>query len=171
MTATMTATRTLQLLLGAALAMAPGAAHAVERCEPFTVFHDHATHKRSFVDHGDQGPSVGDRQISSAPLRNAAGDVVGHLDVESTLVHGDDAGNGRLIADLVAQFPTGMIILKIPPSPYRHDFDDASKFPAPSADIARVIVGGSGAFLGASGTVEVDHRDDSTEMKFNLSCR
>jgi hypothetical protein len=166
---------TSTLLFSLVLAMPTAGAHAdaqpFQSCEPFTVFSDHDAHKITFIDLGEKGPSVGDRRIFHAPLHNEAGDVVGRLDGESTVIDTDDEGHTRTFANIVYQFPTGVIIYMITPAGYARDFGDASAPLLPSTEADRIIIGGSGVFAGAWGSVDVIRGDKSTETKVNVSCR
>jgi len=161
---------TTAFLSGLALTMATAGAHAFERCEPFTVFADHASHEITYVDLGDEGPSVGDRRIFHGELHDDAGKVVGRVDGESSVIYSDDEGNTRTIANVVYQFPTGVIVYMITPAGFARDFGDASAPLLPSAEAARIIVGGSGVFAGASGSVDVTRGDDKSETRVNVSC-
>jgi hypothetical protein len=149
--------------------MATSAAHAFERCEPFTVVVDRTEVKAEFVDHGDQGPSVGDRRIVYMPLHNEAGDVIGHLDGEFTAMHPDADGSIKIASVSLMQFPTGVLIFKLTPQRAVEDFSDAGAIPPPS-EAARIIVGGSGVFAGATGTIEVERRDDTIVHTIKVTC-
>jgi hypothetical protein len=160
---------TTALLSGLALTVATAGAHAFERCEPFSVYSDHAAQKHAFIDHGAEGPSVGDRRITYTPLRNAAGDIVGDLDSEVTAMHPDADGNLRTSRDVILQFPDGVILYKILPHRPLHAINDLSG-PIAQPDATRLITGGSGVFDGARGTVSLVRDDTSTEFIINVSC-
>jgi len=150
--------------------MASASAHAFERCEPFSVFSDHAVQKHAYIDHGDEGPSVGDRRISYSALRNEAGETVGHLDGETNAMHPDADGNPRTSGEVILQFPDGVIFYKVPPHRPLRDITDLSK-PIAQPDALRIIVGGSGVFAGATGTVSLVRDDTSTEFIIDVSCK
>ena len=97
--------------------------------------------------------------------------MVGRVDGESTVIHSDDQGNTRTIANVVYEFPTGVIVYMITPAGYVRDFGDSSAPLLPSSEAARIIVGGSGVFAGAWGSVDVIRGDKTTETKVNVSCR
>ncbi|MCP4385017.1 MAG: hypothetical protein GY798_27000 [Hyphomicrobiales bacterium] len=159
------------LLFGLFTAMTSAGAHAFERCEPFTVFADHDSHEITFIDVGEEGPSIGDRRVFHGVLQNEAGDPVGRVDGESSVIYSDDEGKRRTIANVVYQFPTGVIIYTITPALHTQDFGDASAPLLPSSEAARIIVGGSGVFAGAWGSVDVIRGDKTSETKVNISCR
>ncbi len=159
------------LLSALVLAMGTAGGHGFERCEPFTVFTEHGSHEITYIDLGEEGPSVGDRRIFHAPIHNEAGDVIGRIDGESSVIDRDDDGNARTIANIVYQFSTGVIVYMITPAGFTHDFGDTSAPLLPSTEAARFIIGGSGAFDGAWGSVNVVRGDKTTEVKLNVLCR
>ena len=159
---------TFTLVFGAAFVMAAGA-DAYERCEPFSTFTKRADHKHAYFDHGDDGPSVGDRRIAYSPLRDAAGEPIGHLDAEVTVVHPGPDGELRTAYDFILQFPTGVILYKIVPHSPRRAVDDVSGTTT-QLDATRIIVGGSGVFAGASGSVEIIRDDVDSEIILSVSC-
>lgn len=161
---------TTSLLSGLVFAMATAGAQAFERCETFSVFSDHAAQKHAYVDHAEEGMSVGDRRITYTPLRNAAGDIVGDLDSEVTAVHPDADGNLRTSRDVILQFLDGVILYKILPHRPLRAINDLSG-PIAHPDARRIITAGSGIFAGATGTVSLVRDDTSTEFVVNVTCR
>ena len=158
------------LLPALTVTLLSGGAQAYEKCEPFSVFSNIAEQKRVAIDHGDKGPSVGDRRIASWPLRDENGDVVGQFDAEGTAHHPDSDGNLRSSADVMVQLPTGVLLYKVVPAPAMRDFIGDTSGPAVQPSAARVITGGSGVFEGATGTVDITRGDTTVEYRFNVSC-
>lgn len=161
---------TCTILLGLGLIMASPGARAFERCEPFTVVVDHGEVQVEFVDHGDEGPSVGDRRIVYMPLHDEAGEVIGHLDGELTAMHPDDEGNLKISSEATLQFPDGVLVYKLVPHRAVGDISDPDVVPT-HPDPLRLIVGGSGVFAGASGSIEMERHDDHTVQTVNVTCR
>ena len=64
-------------LLGISLALVSTEAEAQDTCAPFSVFVDRSTEQITFIDTGEEGPSVGDRRFYAAVLICEAGDEIG----------------------------------------------------------------------------------------------
>lgn len=154
--------------VAAVLVAGASGAHASETCKPFSVFSNNDDQKIAFVDHGVEGLSVGDRRIVYAPLHDAAGELVGHLDSETTHMHPDGEGNTRTSTEVTLQFPNGVITYKVVPLQHVPDFNDTSGLVVP--DALRFVSGGAGVFAGASGAVDVERSDDSIELLVDVSC-
>lgn len=154
-----------------AIAITATGAHADESCAPFTVYTDHDTHKRTYTDHGKTGPSVGDQRINTMALRDAVGEDIGDLIVQSTIVDVDAAGNAAVVGDGTIRLPNGVIVFKVVSTvPARRVGDTAESLrPPPEAD--RIILGGAGAFAGVSGTIEVGHDAAVSEFTLNIACK
>lgn len=145
-------------------------AFAYEKCEPFTVVTTNDSHEMTYVDLNEEGPSVGDRRVFRAILQDKGGQVVGRTDGHTTVLYSDAEGNARVVVDLMLQFPTGVIFYKITPAVTEADLADATQLLFPSTASDRIIVGGSGVFAGAWGTVDVVRGDGASDLIINVSC-
>lgn len=157
------------LLSGLTIALGSASAQAYQVCEPFTLHTDIATWDTEHLDHSDEGLSVGDRRHTFGELRTDDGEVVGYFDGSGTVRHADADDNHRTASDVVVQLETGVLLYKVAPGRPVGDFSEAgANIPF---ETTRVIYGGSGAFMGALGTVNIDRVEDTLALTFDLSCR
>ena len=160
----------VQVLVAACgIAAMPVAAQAQDACEPFSAVTPHGSQVRTYVDHLDEGQSIGDQHIATGPVHNEAGDVIGHFEAISVVTHLHDDGTPRAHADVAAHFPEGVIVYKVLSAPNVRSVDDTSG-PHLSTEAVRLITGGSGVFEGATGTIELTRRDGQTVSIVNISC-
>lgn len=158
------------VVLGLALAATAAGAQAFERCEPFSVYLIEDSRKRAYIDHGDAGPSVGDRRINSAVVADESGEPIGRYDSEASAVHAGDAGEMRLSGRAQIQFEDGAITYETLAAPAARAFDDTGGGAA-HTDTLRLITAGSGVFAGATGTITAVRGDDGDCLDVDVSCR
>jgi hypothetical protein len=135
-------------------AAACASAQAKPRVRTLTVVAQLSQTERGFNDVAPSGRSMGDVYVSSAPISNKAGKVVGTYDLSCTITDEDQGGglartmctssttiNGR--GEIVA---AGISVLR-----------PSSGTPGPLGLLAReaefAVIGGTGDFVGARGSV------------------
>jgi hypothetical protein len=166
----MRASRFLVFPFGLMLAIGTVGAQAYERCEQVSVFSGTEDVLRHHVDHGPEGDSVGDRYVGHRPLFAKSGEVVGHEDWVFHVLHSMNEGETRIYGDWIMQFPTGEIFYKSAPTTTLRPLSGTG--PLTPSDVPRIIIGGSGVFTGASGTIEyVRHDVGKREYVVKVSCK
>lgn len=118
-----------------------------------------AVPKPTYVDKGDEGPSVGDERLWSFP-GTGPGDTVVTIDWIMTTTGEDTPEKGveSRISSAVFSFGGSDTLLLQGVGLYPGDGATLK----PSATVARAIVGGTGKYEGATGWVESTHNADDT---------
>jgi quercetin dioxygenase-like cupin family protein len=141
------------------LALAPA---AVARQAPelgISVFHGPAP--TTLVSPGSDGHQVGDLRVTSFPVTDEDGVVIGRLDASllTTSVDVPEPGAETRISTLIFVFGEGTDQIAVSGSAY---YPAGGQTIALGSIVTRPIVGGSGAWAGASGWVESERLDDDT---------
>ncbi|MEO1223001.1 MAG: hypothetical protein AAFX92_02150 [Pseudomonadota bacterium] len=166
-TAALTLSTTLAVALTSGSALAQ--AHACERLELLSTDDHREVH---FVDFDGDGPSIGDRRLGHRRLVDADGNVRADRMWTVTVHEVDDAGEPTMTAsESVTAFPDGNVFSRIE----NRDPANVDDHTTPHSSAQRPpqeIIGGTGAYAGATGTVEVIRGDDNhMTFIFDLDCR
>lgn len=160
----------------AIFAAIPGTSADGERaCETFTVYSPAETFSLHFSDlDGDGRASVGDKRVGQSVLTDVDGNKVGTRYVSNTLreVNADGEVGARSI-EMVFALEDGTIFVSYDISaPPRANFDIAGKSMAPRRVHTMTVVGGTGVFAGARGSLDFEPAGSSTsEYLFHLACQ
>ncbi|WP_170766203.1 hypothetical protein [Ruegeria lacuscaerulensis] len=160
--------RCTALICSTSIAMASDA-QSFERCEPFSVHWDQDQVTVTFIDHGAEGQDIGDRRISTGPLRTEDGKVIGEGEAETVVVNIDDNGKARMTSEVILHLPGGAIMYKAASAPTVRTVDDTTG-PVNASRATRMIIAGSGEFSGARGEVEVTRGDGTSRLDILISC-
>ncbi|MEM7445943.1 MAG: hypothetical protein AAF414_21655 [Pseudomonadota bacterium] len=121
----------------------------------------------AFIDHGDEGVSVGDQRVLRFDLTTQDGEAIGHQQVLATVVHGSLEGEHEMMIDGTAVFNAGLIRVSTI-GPLR---DPADTSTASADTLDWNVDGGTGVFIGAYGTMTtVPRGDGSYHVVFDISC-
>ncbi|MEM1129460.1 MAG: hypothetical protein AAGH83_02960 [Pseudomonadota bacterium] len=159
-------------LIGATLlAVMPVAAAAQEVCAPFTV----GTNDERIVETLDaepEGPSLGDVRLGERPLVDADGTPVGTNRWMVTVLDPDHGGEpSHLLVKNYAIFDTGVLISEIIVTQTVDDIHATDRTIAAESD--GVVLGGTGVFASAHGTVRLLRQSDGPidlDLQFDISC-
>lgn len=157
---------TLAIALTAGSALAQG--QACERLELLSTDDDREVH---FVDFDGDGPSIGDRRIGHRRLVDQDGTVVADRMWTVTVHDVNDAGEPTVTtSESVTAFPDGAVFSMID-NRDPTNVDDPTTRHSNAQRPPREIIGGTGAYAGATGTVEVIRGDDNLmTFIFDLDC-
>lgn len=159
------------VLVGSAtLASASGSWAA---CEPFTAPSPWETREMNFGDmDGDGAVSVGDKRVGERALTDADGNEIGKRYWVATVEEVTADGKAQLMSvENTNVFDDGAIFATYGHRDSEVQFDTAEETTLTRRSHTFAIVGGTGAYAGARGTVEFTPDDDgNNEYRFNLSC-
>ena len=152
--------------LTARSALAQG--QACERLELLSTNEDREVH---FVDFDGDGPSIGDRRIGHRRLVDQDGTVVADRMWTVTVHEVNDAGEPTVtVSESVTAFPDGAVFSMID-NRDPANVDDPTTRHSNAQRPPQEIIGGTGAYAGATGTVEVIRGDDNLmTFIFDLDC-
>jgi hypothetical protein len=161
----------LQTVLGAlaALGFAGSATqplHAAEGppCGKFQVYGEYVEVK--YADHAEPGVGVGDARVGRGRLLDENGNEIGHSYFHSVVVPDVDEGFHTVMGTGHGVFPNGMIstsgVIRIP---------DPTSAATHSQAFEYAIVGGTGDFVGARGTMRAFTDDQGRRVtEFDAVC-
>jgi len=154
------------------IALLAGSAYAQDRCEPFT-YHASSEHReRTLMDHGEPGVSVGDVRHSIGPLFDEADNRIGQSFVQQTVVIASDEDEVWTRWDATHQFSAGSIFSVREPLPLSTgDAVDNLSTPNFASGQNPTIIGGTGVFAGATGTIVMERTENGSVGQVNVSCR
>ena len=136
------------------------------RMTTLTVIADYSAMEFNAPDVAPAGFSQGDPYVAAVPVKDERGRVVGTQDLVCTVTEADD-GNGpiRQVCDSVTSLGRRGQIVSTGVWPMVRDPNSTSFPPVlPTPRFSVPIVGGTGAFLGASG--ELIHTFPDGKMRF-----
>ena len=158
------------LIAATILAFSPTVLLAQEKCQSFTAGTNEDRIVDSF-DAGNNGPSVGDTGTGERALLSADGNVVGRSRwIISSLGSGKGGVPSHYEVRAYHMYDNGMIsYVSLVGNPQATLLEDGKAVPS---DATGIIVGGTGAFQNARGTVTVLRTDDShiLEFKYDIYC-
>jgi len=146
--------------IGAALTAgtALGQGHA---CSPITLMSPDEHREVHFVDFDGDGVSVGDRRIGHRRLFDEDGSFVADRMWTVTVHEVSDAGEPTMtVSETVTSFEDGIIFATID-NREPVDVHDSSRIHSNAQQGLQTIVGGTGAYAGAGGTIEIVVGDDN----------
>ena len=134
-------------------------------CAPFAI--ERHLDRIAFIDQGEEGVSVGDRQVLRFDLLSHDGALIGSQQVMATVVHGHMAGAYEMMIDGTVILDDGMVRVSTV-GPLRDPADTS----AASADTLQWAVDdGTGTFAGAFRTMTTSPRGDGAyDVDFEISC-
>ncbi|WP_421724438.1 hypothetical protein [Bauldia sp.] len=155
---------------GAVLAVVLGTSAgsiAASECVPFEIVSDGSDRTVEYIDHGAEGPSLGDRRIGrrSAAVSGQDGTATVRWIVESVSPDGEEPS---IVADQVAYiFDDGTLFTrKIGPRiGAAPDVEGVSSGGGEGA-----VVGGTGVFAFARGTYEITRDGLTSTIRFDIRC-
>ncbi|MEM7445244.1 MAG: hypothetical protein AAF414_18130 [Pseudomonadota bacterium] len=138
-------------------------------CEDFTVYSDGSMRTVTYVDHLPEGTSIGDQRIGYRSLSESDGNAVGDFRwILTVLEVGESEGDATHTSSTgTITFPEGSIFFVRLASPATDEPAAVDQIIAPN-DLA--IIGGSGAFEGARGTIGRDIDGVATTFSFDIEC-
>lgn len=154
-----------------ALALSTGTAFAQgERaCEAMTLYSPEDHREAHFVDLGDAGLSVGDRRIGHRGVFDEAGNRVAERVWSTTVIELNDEGEAALtVVEHMTVFDDGVLFVTFG-NRMASDTANPDNTHLPS-NTTHSILGGSGAFSGAQGTMDLLREGDDFTYVFNLEC-
>ncbi|MEM7443605.1 MAG: hypothetical protein AAF414_09785 [Pseudomonadota bacterium] len=117
----------------------------------------------NIIDHPPEGDSPGDIRVGLRELADQDGNPAGALYFVSTLAQLSDEGEHLFVADFQVDLPDGLLVGST-------NFQRVNDTTQESAPLVIVITGGSGAYRGASGVLEIES-GDRPSYSFDLDCR
>lgn len=151
----------LALLAGVALVTPARAETPV--CGDFTV-----TLERdgvTFIDHDEAGLSTGDRRIGRYILNDDEGNRVGTMDFITTVLVPLADGHHPLHAIGHHLFDNGQLTHSLV-----YDLTDPTSDTDAAQEAIFTVTGGTGAFDGVSGAIELVHTDGMRQLDYMLTC-
>jgi len=148
-------------------------AHAA--CEPFTAFTENDETERYFSDLDDSGGvSTGDKRLIGLVLLDAAGAQIGERYMSVTVLETNaDGSAGPIRVDSISILEDGVILdSSVDTQTLVRSVDNTDRPPRNPSDV-RIwpVVGGMGAYTGATGTVtSTVSEDGGSEIVFTLAC-
>ena len=154
--------------MAGALAGAPATAQEVPSCGPFqiTLERDHI----EFFDDRDEGPSTGDRRIGRFDTFLMDGTPAGAFLFASTTLPGGEPGDYQEFGHARYTFDTSDVQGTIHLSTLYTLADPSDTDHTVTADYTYPVLGGTGAFAGARGTVHTEANADGRLHTFDLVC-
>lgn len=142
-----------------------------QACERLELLSTNADREVHFVDFDGDGPSVGDRRIGHRHLVGQDGTVVADRMWTVTVHEVDDAGEPTVTtSESVTAFPDGTVFSMIDNRDPTNVADETRRH-SNAQRPPQAIIGGTGAYAGATGTVEVIRGDDNLmTFIFDLDC-
>ena len=154
------------LLLGCSTAVDPQPSSA---CRPFTLVSDGRQRTVDHLDFGKEGLGPGDVRMGYRTLSSQLGAPVGHYRWINILLDPPSVSGHRaesLMMDVLAlqdgQIHTQSLLEVV----RRHDDTDQ---PHP-ADFTAAVIGGTGAYSGARGTIDATVEDQVLTFAIDISC-
>ena len=159
-------TAAIAVVLGAfvvPMSNAPAQDVAGPTCETFTLQRQMV----SSVFIGSNPPAIGDRRLNRWQYVNADGDAVGMRYIESTVVGIGEPEGDPVIVDVLSVFPNGTIVSR----GFAHVPNATTTFVSHDRPAYFAVVGGTGEFTRASGTVSAFPLADGVyEATYALVC-
>lgn len=142
-------------------------------CEPFVVTSPVSGREAGVADGGEPGPGPGDRPFGRRGLVDANGNAIGTLNWNSHVlaVNGDGVPTEVEVTQLW-DFDDGAIFVH-GMSVYQSrlkDFEDAPAFDSSDPEITWTILGGTGAYAGASGTISAKADGQDLAFRVDVTC-
>lgn len=167
--------RVCRLAAAVALAAATVAPVALAQgaCKPFSVKNDMTHRSVKYIDLGEEGHGPGDLRVGYMPLIDESGNTVGRhrwrLTVYDALPSADAGGDA--VSDSLATetlvFDDGMIFILSLPTAVRQ----GRKTERQSVKgYTGAVVGGTGTYAFARGTVEVNFDGDDSTISLDIRC-
>ncbi len=119
-----------------------------------------------YVDHGSEGPSVGDKRILLLHLDDESGARVGHVNAISTVLHGTDDASTTIHVEGTVHLEDGRFHWTNTQT--LADPSDTSR--STSDEVSSVVFGGTGVFQNATGIMLSRPEGDGGRLIFDLSC-
>jgi len=148
--------------LAAAVAAAGAASAAEPGCGAFTLVG--GAKGITVVDNPPAGKSAGDVRAGWRRLAEAGGSVVGTVHFVAVLTEPDAEGGDVLAGDYYVRLANGTIA-----SQTLYQLPDAADTSQKARNAVLVVTGGTGAFAGASGTIEIV-AGEAPRYVFDLRC-
>lgn len=140
-----------------------------EACRPFTLISDGSQRAVDHLDLGEEGLGPGDVRLGYRALTDGIGFPVGHYRWINTLLD-PPTGSGHpaesLMMDVLALHDGQIHTQSLLDVVRRHDATDK---PHP-ADFTAAVIGGTGAYSGARGTIDVTVEDERLTFAIDISC-
>lgn len=165
------ATRFLSAIATAVAASAAMPSSALAECAPFVAHSPFDQREIHYVDQGEKGPSVGDKTVGRRGLVDADGKpLAGNHWITHMLEVDDDGVAVRVYQNSVAVFEDG-VIFSAGETSYRNPVSALKEKNSYGVDttVTREIIGGTGAYAGATGTVTVA-TGDTDVFQFDITC-
>ena len=151
----------------AATAIGIGGAHALEACNGFSVTAPmNETRVVAVLSEDGENLKAGDRRIGFSPLLDRIGNAVGTVDWETQVLAGTDGDRTRLSSDVVLNFEDGSLFARSGIFTGEAGVLNAGTRTV-SDEQTRHIVGGTGAFAGASGEITFTMQENGDAV-FNV---
>ncbi|MCP4386052.1 MAG: dirigent protein [Hyphomicrobiales bacterium] len=148
----------------AAVTGQPVQAAEAPHCGKFNVYPGEVEVRH--VDHEESGLGVGDSRIGLVRIYNEQRTEIGFESFHSKIVPGNEDGYYRLVLNAHMTLPNGYISYI---GTYR--MSDPSKPSPPQTDNSYPVVGGTGEFAGARGSVRFFNDDEGRRVAaFDLTC-
>jgi hypothetical protein len=151
----------LALLAGVALAT-PALANTLE-CSDFTVMLERDAVE--YIDHGEAGLSTGDRRVGRYFLNDDQGNRIGTMDYITTVLVPLSDGHHPLHAAGHHLFDNGQITHSL-----IYDLTDPTSEAVVAEQAIFTVTGGTGAFDGVSGSIELVETDGMRQLQYSISC-
>ncbi|WP_421725193.1 hypothetical protein [Bauldia sp.] len=162
---------TFSVTVGIALATETGLAQG-RACDELTLVSMNDHREVHFVDFDNDGPSIGDRRIGHRRLVDKDGNVIADRVWTVTVQEVDDAGEPTVTAsEAVTLFEDGNIFTRVD-NRDPVNVDDLTTMHSNAQRPPQAIIGGTGAYAGATGTLEVIRgKDNQMTFVFALDCQ
>jgi hypothetical protein len=151
-----------------------GALAAGERaCKPFTAFSPADSREVYFTDvDGDGQVSVGDKRVGRRGLKDTTGNNIGDRYWIITVDKVDRPGTAvRRHQETVNIFEDGIIFASYDIGAPNKATDVTDRISLPQGGNAMTIVGGTGAYAGARGTIAAKVDGNDISFSFDLTCK
>lgn len=120
------------------------------------------------IDHGEAGPSVGDRRVGRMTLRTSDGAEVGVMFFHSQMLREPADTHSHLVTGQnIFRTDGGTIFTLYAQESPDQDYGDADHRPH---RLELAVIGGTGAYVNARGEITVEPRAEPPTVKLSLIC-
>lgn len=146
---------------------------ALAECAPFEIYSPADAREAHFLDlDGDEQVSSGDKRAGQRSLFAADGSHIGTLAWVATIFSVDPDGKpGDRVMERAFVLEDGVIFatweIRVEPVAPLHD---TTAQPVPAGEHTARIIGGTGAYAGASGELVFENVNHAIGFQFNISC-